>query len=187
MNGVFLKSAFSPNDWIKDEKKEFCFLGRSNVGKSSLINALANKKIALTSKNPGRTQLANFYDFKKFRLVDLPGYGYASIDKKKKFQLSRIISEFFYLRTNLVAVFQICDLSTITDLDNMVCEQIKHRFKQYYVILNKSDKQNKSYFDNNFHKINAAFGLEKENFLCLSAKNNINISALADLLKKLSE
>ena len=77
----FIKSCFSTKDWMNDDKREICFIGRSNVGKSSLINALANAKIAKTSNTPGRTQLANFYDFEKFRLIDLPGYGFAKVSK----------------------------------------------------------------------------------------------------------
>lgn len=157
----FIKSCFSSKDWMIDDKKEICFIGRSNVGKSSLINALANAKIAKTSNTPGRTQLANFYDFDKFRLIDLPGYGFAKVSKSKHFELSKIISEYIYLRKNLVAVFQIIDLSVITDLDVQMSELLSSRFNQHFIVLNKADKEAKSYFDNNFSKIESK--LKKSN------------------------
>ncbi|BAC43831.1 YihA family ribosome biogenesis GTP-binding protein [Malacoplasma penetrans] len=178
----FIKSCFSSNDWITDDKKEICFIGRSNVGKSSLINALANAKIAKTSNTPGRTQLANFYDFDKFRLIDLPGYGYAKVSKSKHFELSKIISEYIYLRKNLVAVFQIIDISVITDLDLQMSELLSNRFNQHYIVLNKADKEAKSYFDNNFAKIAAKLKKDKENIVCVSAKNKTNIPNLKKLI-----
>lgn len=178
----FIKSCFSSKDWMYDEKKEICFIGRSNVGKSSLINALANEKIAKTSNTPGRTQLANFYDFDKFRLIDLPGYGFAKVSKSKHFELSKIISEYIYLRKNLVAVFQIIDLSVITDLDIQMNELLSSRFNKHFIVLNKADKEAKSYFDNNFNKIAAKFKKEKDSFICVSAKNKTNIIELKKLL-----
>lgn len=182
----FIKSCFSSKDWINDDKKEVCFIGRSNVGKSSLINALANAKIAKTSNTPGRTQLANFYDFDKFRLVDLPGYGFAKVSKSKHFELSKIISEYIYLRKNLIAVFQIVDLSVITDLDVKMSNLLFERFKNHYIVLNKADKQSKSYFDNNIKKITSKFDKPKESFICLSAKNKTNILSLKNILNLLS-
>ncbi|MDE5949644.1 MAG: ribosome biogenesis GTP-binding protein YihA/YsxC [Malacoplasma sp.] len=182
----FIKSCFSSNDWISDDKKEVCFIGRSNVGKSSLINALANAKIAKTSNTPGRTQLANFYDFNKFRLVDLPGYGFAKVSKSKHFELSKIISEYIYLRKNLIAVFQIVDLSVITDLDVEMSNLLSERFKNHYIVLNKADKQAKSYFDNNIKKITSKFNKSQDSFICLSAKNKTNILALKNILNSIS-
>lgn len=178
----FIKSCFSSNDWITDDKKEICFIGRSNVGKSSLINALANAKIAKTSNTPGRTQLANFYDFDKFRLIDLPGYGYAKVSKSKHFELSKIISEYIYLRKNLVAVFQIIDISVITDLDLQMSELLSSRFNQHYIVLNKADKEAKSYFDNNFTKIAAKLKKDKDSIVCVSAKNKTNVPNLKKLI-----
>lgn len=180
----FIKSCASNKDWPKDEKKEICFIGRSNVGKSSLINALANAKIAKTSNTPGRTQLANFYDFDKFRLIDLPGYGFANVNKSKHYELSKIISEYIYLRSNLVAVFQIIDISVITDLDVQMYELLSSRFANHFIVLNKIDKQNKSYFDNNISKIMEKIKKEKQDFIPVSSKTKANI---LELRKKIFE
>lgn len=182
MKSFFLKSCASFKDWPIDEKKEICFIGRSNVGKSSLINALANNKIAKTSNTPGRTQLANFYDFDFFRLIDLPGYGFAKVSKSKHFELSKIISEYIYLRKNLIAVFQIIDISVITDLDVQMSELLSKRFANHFVVLNKLDKQNKSYFDNNISKIVEKLKIEKEKIIAISAKNKLNLDCLKKII-----
>lgn len=178
----FIKSCFSTKDWITDDKKEICFIGRSNVGKSSIINALANAKIAKTSNTPGRTQLANFYDFDKFRLIDLPGYGFAKVSKSKHYELSKIISEYIYLRSNLYAVFQIIDITVITDLDIQMSELLSKRFNNHFIVLNKADKESKSYFDNNITKISTKFNKQKEDFICVSAKNKTNITQLKNFI-----
>ena len=138
----FIKSAYSDADWINDQTTEIAFIGRSNVGKSSLINALANQKIAITSKTPGRTQLANFYDFGKYRIIDLPGYGYAKANKAKKVDLIKVIDNVFTNRVNIFAFFQICDANVITEEDVNMHKYLAKKFANCFVILNKVDKNN---------------------------------------------
>ena len=113
----FIKSAFSSNEWINDDIVEVAFVGRSNVGKSSLINSLAKKKIAIVSKTPGRTQLANFYGFNNFRIIDLPGYGYAKASKFKKDDLIKVIDNILLFRKNLFTIYLICDINVVTKTD----------------------------------------------------------------------
>ena len=90
----FIKSANYVDDYYLDDRSQICFIGRSNAGKSSLINSLANNLIAKTSSTPGRTRLVNFFDFENFVLVDLPGFGYASGSKKSREDLEKIIYEY---------------------------------------------------------------------------------------------
>ena len=87
----FLKSAFQESDWPRDAKPEIAFMGRSNVGKSSLINSLLRVRgLARTSSTPGRTQSLNFFPInEQFRFVDLPGFGYARVPKAIKIHLGR--------------------------------------------------------------------------------------------------
>src|SRR5438105_8529397 len=101
----FLKSAFKEADWPHDELPEISFLGRSNVGKSSLINSLLSVKgLARTSSTPGRTQSLNFYLInRQFRFVDLPGYGYARAPKSVK-QLWSIAAEDYLARRPQLAL-----------------------------------------------------------------------------------
>ena len=184
----FVKSAISvDNIAINDSTVEFCFIGRSNVGKSTLINALANATISRTSKQPGRTQLINVFDFDDYRIVDLPGYGYAQVSKSKKFEIDQILNDYINNRSNLFAIFQICDIQTITKQDLEVYRNLIKKFKNVYIILNKADKVNKSYFDNNKIKIAKLFPIKVDHLIPISASKKINISYIKRLMNVLSK
>ncbi|KAL2344049.1 hypothetical protein Fmac_005334 [Flemingia macrophylla] len=109
----FVKSSSRPKDCPRDDRPEFAVLGRSNVGKSSLINSLVRKKeIALTSKKPGKTQLINhFLVNKSWYLVDLPGYGFAKAPEASKTDWSSFTKGYFLNRSTLVAVLLLIDAS----------------------------------------------------------------------------
>nr|WP_318032053.1 ribosome biogenesis GTP-binding protein YihA/YsxC [Ureaplasma sp. ES3154-GEN] len=179
----FLKSAPTKQEWIQDDKVEICFIGRSNVGKSSLINALANQKIAKTSNTPGRTQLVNFFDLPDYRLVDLPGYGFAKVNKDQKTNLTMMIDQYLTQRTNLKAVFQICDLNVLTDIDAQMSIFFQNQKYDHFLVLNKADKANKSYFHNHLHQITKMFQIKPEQIILVSAKNKTNIDFLKRLMK----
>ena len=100
-NSSFVISAVAKTQYPEDALPEFAFAGRSNVGKSSLINMLLNRRgLAKTSSTPGKTQLVNFYDIDGlFRLVDLPGYGFAKVSKTQKASWGKIIDT--YLNTQI--------------------------------------------------------------------------------------
>lgn len=181
----FIKSASSINDWILDSKKEICLLGRSNVGKSLLINALANQSISKTSKTPGRTQLINFFNFDNYRLVDLPGYGYAKISKTKKEEINEFLFEYLSKRENLFGIFQICDIGVITSQDVEVANFIRKKFANHYIILNKVDKLNKSFFHNNCMKIAKLLNVEVSHLVPISAKNKYNLNSLISIIDKI--
>lgn len=177
------------NFYLNDNCLEICLVGRSNVGKSSLINALAKRKIAKTSKTPGMTRLINFYDFNKYRLIDLPGYGYAKVSKDVKKSFGDCISQTLNERKNLFGVFQILDLGVITKQDIEISRLISKKFENHFLILNKCDKYAKHYWNNNKQKIMKLFNKQTEkDFLVVSAKQNINIVVLhkliGDLVKK---
>ncbi|MCD7468872.1 hypothetical protein HAX54_007418 [Datura stramonium] len=109
----FVKSSNRPKDCPKDERPEFAMLGRSNVGKSSLINALVKKKeVALTSKKPGKTQLINhFLVNKSWYIVDLPGYGFANASEAARMDWSSFTKGYFLNRDTLVSVLLLIDAS----------------------------------------------------------------------------
>lgn len=108
----FIKSSPSLADCPSPDKPEFAMIGRSNVGKSSLINMLTNKKeLAKTSQNPGKTQLINhFFIDEKWYLADLPGYGYAKTSKVKRREFSKLIDEYVKKRENLYCLFILIDV-----------------------------------------------------------------------------
>ena len=103
----FIKSSSDKSNWLIHDNKEICFIGRSNVGKSSLINALArNSKLAKVSKMPGRTQLINYFQNENdLIIVDLPGYGYANISYSIQEKMFNMIDEYLFVK-NLSSIFR---------------------------------------------------------------------------------
>src|SRR6266852_5813887 len=100
----FLKSAFKEDDWPRDGRPEIAFMGRSNVGKSSLMNSLLGVRgLARTSSTPGRTQLINFFLINEaFHFVDLPGYGYARVPREVKIHWGPMVEKYLATRPGLV-------------------------------------------------------------------------------------
>jgi GTP-binding protein len=142
----FLKSASSANDFPKDVGKEIAFVGRSNAGKSTAINAIVNRKnIARTSKTPGRTQLINFFEIDtNHSLVDLPGYGYANVSKSKRKSWDYLITDYLQNREALRAVLLIVDSRRgLLDSDKVFIDFFLPMKKILHIVLTKSDKLKK--------------------------------------------
>lgn len=142
-NSRFIISAVKRDQYPEDELPEIAMAGRSNVGKSSLINMLINRKgLAKTSSTPGKTQTINFYDLDgKMRLVDLPGYGYAKVSKDKKSGWGKIIESYLVNRPNLMEVFLLVDLRhDPSEDDRLMYEWIRTFGYKGVVIATKADK-----------------------------------------------
>ena len=151
-NIKFIKSANQVSQFPEDSGSEIAFVGRSNAGKSTALNAIFGRKnIAKTSKTPGRTQLVNFFDVEDdCRIVDLPGYGFAAVSKNKRKHWDELISEYFRTRDALNGVFLIIDSRRmITELDQLFLDFYLPLDKSLHVILTKADKLKK------FEKIEA--------------------------------
>ena len=121
-NAVSFEAAFGdPKQFFESDIPELCFAGRSNVGKSSLINKiLGRKSIARVSTKPGKTITINFYKLPGVRLVDLPGYGYAKISAGEKIRFGRLMETYFGSNRNIKKVFSLVDMRhspTADDLD----------------------------------------------------------------------
>jgi GTP-binding protein len=145
----FITSVFNVLELPKQTLPEVVLCGRSNVGKSSFINSLFNKKnLAKTSSTPGKTRSINYYQIDtNFYLVDLPGYGYAkaSINERKKW--SKLINDFFSLSKNIQLTIHILDSRhEPTELDIQLNKMLKDFAIPYIVLLNKSDKLKQSEF-----------------------------------------
>jgi GTP-binding protein len=139
----FIKSAFKETDWPQDARPEIAFLGRSNVGKSSLINSLLGVRgLARTSNTPGRTQALNFYLINgQFRLVDLPGYGYARAPKALKAEWSEAAENFLAKREQLVLSIHVVDSRhEPSKQDLQLHEWLQHHEKPHLIVATKSDK-----------------------------------------------
>lgn len=134
----------------KADKPEYAFIGRSNVGKSSLINMLVNKKkLAKTSSTPGKTQLINhFLVDENWYLVDLPGYGYAKVPKAQKQKFERMISNYILQRSNLVSVFVLVDVRhTPQQIDLEFMEWLGMSNIPFAMVFTKLDKLKRSEID----------------------------------------
>ncbi|MDE6473160.1 MAG: ribosome biogenesis GTP-binding protein YihA/YsxC, partial [Ureaplasma sp.] len=143
MIAKFIKSATDVEDFFKDKRPQICLVGRSNVGKSSLINALANiSNLAKVSKTPGRTRLINFFDFDKFVLVDLPGYGYAKADLKTRELIYDLIINCLNYNEKLTTVIQLCNIDVLTDDDQKMSIFLNKLNVNHLVFLTKADKVN---------------------------------------------
>ena len=139
----FIKSAFEEADWPRDQKPEIAFLGRSNVGKSSLMNSLLGVRgLARTSSTPGRTQAVNFFLInEKFRFVDLPGYGYARAPKDVKAKWNTAATDYLASRAQLVLSIHLVDSRhEPTKQDLQLHEWLVHHDRPHLIVATKSDK-----------------------------------------------
>ena len=139
----FLTSAAKPQDFPPEAGPEVAFAGRSNVGKSSAINALAGRKrLAFFSKTPGRTQTINFFDLgDRARLADLPGYGYATAPKSMRASWDALIGGYLTGRRSLAAVVVLMDARRpLTSNDRQFLEWLRPVEASRLVLLSKSDK-----------------------------------------------
>lgn len=139
---TYLKSVVHKKEYPKERKLEFAFIGKSNVGKSSLINTLTNRKnLARTSKTPGRTQLVNFFDInKKIFFVDLPGYGFAKVPLAVKKNWGNIIETYLASERKKI-IFLLLDIRRIPSQEDInMLEWLEHYNIEYYIIFTKNDK-----------------------------------------------
>lgn len=142
-NAEFYTSVFKYEDCPRLKQPEVAFSGRSNVGKSSLINKITRqKKLARTSNTPGRTQSLNYFNVDdKFYLVDLPGYGFANVPQKVKDEWAELIDTYLNYRGNLVGVVQIIDSRhKPTKDDKMMVEWLQASGLSYLIVATKVDK-----------------------------------------------
>lgn len=140
------KIAFSSGDFPKEEYPEIALVGRSNVGKSSLINHFLKGKYAKTSSTPGKTQSVNFYLFdEKILLVDLPGYGYAKVGKQIRQGWADLIDSYLNTRTSLRAIALLIDSRRgLTEEDRALIDWAHFHNKPLILIFTKTDKLNTS-------------------------------------------
>lgn len=139
----FVKSAFEKKHWITDSRAEIAFLGRSNVGKSSLINSLLLRKgLARTSNTPGRTQSINFFLINEsFYFTDLPGYGFARVSKAMRADWGKMAEEYLAERDELALCIQLIDARhEPTTLDVQLKDWLNHYGKPHLVVATKADK-----------------------------------------------
>ena len=148
-NAKFIGSYPSTEDLPVDQGSEIAFCGRSNCGKSSILNALTNnKKLAKTSKTPGRTQSINVFEIKsnsEFKIIDLPGYGYAKVSKKMRASWGQEIEKYLMTRQCLNALCIIMDIRhPFKEDDESLIDWCESKDLPMILLLNKADKLSKS-------------------------------------------
>jgi GTP-binding protein len=139
----FLISAAAAKQFPSDNGAEVAFSGRSNAGKSSAINAITNiKNLARTSKTPGRTQLINFFSLDdQYRLVDLPGYGYADVPEEIKQRWQESLEHYFAQRQSLSGIILVSDIRhALNPFDQQMLDFCDHYSLRTHILLTKSDK-----------------------------------------------
>ncbi len=168
---------------------EIAFAGRSNVGKSSLINAISNRKaLARTSHTPGRTQQLNFFDIEgKFLLVDMPGYGYAKVSKTMRSAWQTLIRTYLRGRVTLRCVFLLVDSRHgLKESDIEMMKMMDETAVPYRLILTKSDKMKKSEADKIFEETKLALKKHPAAFpephLC-SAHKKVGLVEIEEIIK----
>jgi GTP-binding protein len=157
--------AVKKSQYPEDNKKEIAFAGRSNVGKSSLLNLLVNRKnLARVSGSPGKTRTINFYEINdQFRIVDLPGYGYAKVSKSVTENWGDMIEAYLAGRQRLLKVVQLVDIRhTPSEQDVQMYEWLKHYGFDGIVVATKSDKISRNEMTKSISEIRKTLGMSPE-------------------------
>jgi GTP-binding protein len=164
----FLKSAVQKDQYPELNLPEIAFSGRSNVGKSSLINSLLNrKKLVKVSSNPGKTRLINFFLInEQYVMVDLPGYGYAAVSKTEKQSWGKMIEEYLISRENLSNVVLLVDIRhEPTADDKLMYDFIKYYRKSVIIVATKLDKITRSSVNKNLNIIRKKLEIDEGDIL----------------------
>ena len=187
-NAELLVSAVKETQYPNSSIPEIAMVGRSNVGKSSLINKVLNRKnFARTSSKPGKTATINFYNIdKKVNLVDLPGYGYAKVSKNEQLAWGEMINHYLENRDQLNLIFLLVDSRHLpTSDDLMMLEWIEHYNIDYYVIATKTDKLKPSQRQKQIDDILECLNIDKSRFITFSAENGENKDKIISVLSSL--
>ncbi len=165
----FVVSAADKKGFLKPDKPMIAVCGKSNVGKSSFINMLANRnKLARTSAEPGRTRLVNYFDFGEFLLADLPGYGFARVSKGEKEKWARLLDDFFAQDT-ISHVFALADIRHDPTADDLLMIQYLYTVRlPFTVIATKADKLAKTRVKDAVRRVAAAFKTGEGNVIAVS-------------------
>lgn len=172
----FVKSAVRSSHYPEELLPEVAFVGRSNVGKSSLINTLVNRRhLVKTSSTPGRTQLINFFEINgSFTFVDLPGYGYAKVPKKVVKSWGEMIETYLSTRKTLKGVVMLMDIRRTPGKDEHdLVNWFRHYAIDMRIVLTKSDKFSNQKRKVHHEKCAQVIGLPKEELICFSAKTRL--------------
>ena len=184
-NATFITSAADKKGFLKTDKPIICVAGKSNVGKSSFINMLANqKKLAKTSNTPGRTRLVNYFDFGEFILADLPGYGYAKVSKSEKGKWSKTLSDFFNF-TKITHAISLVDIRhDPTEDDKMMIKLLYAQIIPFTLVATKADKIAKTKVKQQAKQVALKLGLTGANIIATSAETRLGKEEVLDAIER---
>ena len=182
-------SAVRQSQYPTDEKPEFLLVGRSNVGKSSFINSIIERRnFARISSKPGKTQTLNFYNINDdFYLVDVPGYGYANVSKERQQKFGMMIEEYLENRPNLKEVFLLIDFRHKPTQDDL----LMYNFLKYYdikvtIVCTKVDKIGRTLREKQEKLIRETLNIQDEdNFILFSSSTKLGKSAVTSIIDKI--
>ena len=182
-------SAVRQSQYPTDNKPEFLLVGRSNVGKSSFINSIIERKnFARISSKPGKTQTLNFYNVNNdFYIVDVPGYGYANVSKERQQKFGMMIEEYLENRTNLKEVFLLIDFRHKPTQDDL----LMYNFLKYYdikvtIVCTKVDKVGKTLRDKQEKLIRDTLNIDDDvNFILFSSSTKLGKGAVTNIMDEI--
>lgn len=178
-------SAFSKKNILKTDKKQIVLVGKSNVGKSSFINSIANqKRLAKVGQTPGKTKSLNYYNVNnEYYIVDLPGYGYSTMTKQEKLKTSEMINEYIHNNPNITHIFFLVDIRhKPTNDDRIMYDWLIEQNIPFTIIATKADKIAKTKIDEYLLQITKTL-FSKENIIAFSSESKLNVDKIETLIK----
>lgn len=184
-NATFITSVASIDKILDINKPVIAVAGKSNVGKSSLINMLANnKKLARTSVTPGRTRLINYFDFGEFVLADLPGYGFAKVQKSEKEKWGELM-EGFLQNSKINLLIQLVDIRhDPTEDDVMMINYLYHYAIPFVVVATKSDKIAKTKVKQTLFNVAKSLKMGVDNLTAVSSETGFGKDQVLSIIEK---
>ena len=188
----FVTAATDPKQFPTSSAPEIAFLGRSNVGKSSLINALVAAKIAKTSNTPGRTQTINFFQVRRpgrpepdFIFTDLPGYGYARAPKEVTVKWAQFINPYLEKRESLVLCLALVDVTIPPQqLDVQLLDWLRHAKRNFVVVATKADRISHNQLRASLQKLSEPLQVPMEQIVAFSAKARTGCDELWKVIRR---